>query len=85
MILFLLLIFFSLLSLVLLLFYFRSTENSRLDYNALQNLLSDQEKAYYIDEYKKILAAKIIYERMVSDDKSELEVAREVIKSRREK
>lgn len=84
MILLLLLIFFSLLSLVLLVFYLRYSENTRLDYNALQNLLNDQEKAYYIDEYKKILTAKIVFEHM-SDGKSELEIAREVIKSRRER
>lgn len=85
MILFLLIITFFSLIVITLFLYLHSCESERLDHSALQNLLTEQEKAFYLEEYKKMVTAKIVYDHMGSEDKSAVEVAREVIKSRREK
>jgi hypothetical protein len=77
-----LLVLFTLLTAILLIVYLRRSDNIRLDRMGLQNLINDQEKEYYINEYKKILTAKFIYETMV-EDRSKMDITRELIKKSR--
>ena len=79
-----LLCFFTLTTIILILLYFRQTETHKLDHMSLKNLLTDQEKDYYINEYKKMLTAKFIFEHM-AEDKENIEIAREIIKNGRDK
>ena len=79
-----LLCFFTFTTIVLTILYFRQSEVTKLECMALQNLLTDDEKKFYITEYKKIVACKLIFERM-SEPKAAIDIAREVVKSGREK
>ena len=74
----------TLISIILIILYFRQSEGNKLERMALKNLLTDEEKSYYIDEYKKILTAKLVFEHM-SEHKDDIEIVREVIKAERVK
>ncbi len=76
--------FFTFLAIVSVVYYFYRGENTKLDHMVLQNLLTEDEKKIYINEYKNIIACKVIFDHM-SDNKNAIEITREVIKSRREK
>lgn len=75
---------FVLISLVFAFLYYRQQENLRLDGKVLQSFLTEQETNYYINEYKKLLVAQLIYETM-AEKKNVLDLAREVVKNSREK
>ena len=75
---------FFLLGIIACVIYYRLNANKRLDRMVLLNLLNEEEKKYFIHEYKKIKTAKLIYD-LISEDRLEIEIAHEVIKERRDK
>lgn len=48
----------------------------------LLNLLTEEEKKHFIQEYKKIITAKLIYD-LISEDRLDIEIAHKVVKERR--
>lgn len=72
-----------LLALLCFIIYFRYLENSKLDRMALNNLLTDDEKALFIASHKKAITAQLVYELM-AEKKFPLEIAREVVRELRD-
>ena len=79
-----LLCFFTFTTIVLTILYFRQTEATKLDHMSLKNLLTDEERDYYINEYKKNLTAQFVFEHM-AEEQDRIEIAREIIKNGRNK
>lgn len=81
---FLMLSFLGLLSLLGYIVYWRYKANQRLDRMALLNLLTEEEKAHYINEYKKVITAHLVYQ-LIAEKKLDIETAHEIVKERRNK
>lgn len=64
--------------------YVRYSATRRYDRMALLNLLTEEEKKYFIHEYKKTIAAQLVYE-LIAEQKLSIEIAHEVVKERRDK
>ncbi len=71
------------LSLTAFIVWLRIKEADRMDQMVLDNLLTTQERQHYIDEYKKFIAAKMIY-GATRGDKLDIEVVQALIKEKRQ-
>jgi len=76
--------FVSLLLVISCIIYLRYKESRKLDRMVLQNLLTEEERRHFIAEHRKAIAAKTVYE-LLAEKKFNIEIAREIVKERRDK